>query len=194
MLFPEADLAVGDKTFEEFHQGIMDTEKGIELMKEKGIIKDGPAAHKKISKSEWKEIYNDLKKIESKYKDDFLKANILGIAGTIGGKISAMLGAFIGGTIGGLAGFAVALFSGKNVWEGAKEGFRIGTNLGQIITGAPVAIIAGLGMPVLKDSLRNKVADEQSNYLQQKFNISDAKDEIIKIEPVHNLNYDLVLK
>jgi hypothetical protein len=193
LLFPEADLAVGDKSFEEFHQVIKDTEKGIELMKEKGIIEGDPGA-KKMSEAEWKEVYNDLKKIENKYKDDFLKLNVLGIAGTIAGKIAGMFGGMIGGIIGGMVGFVIALFSGKNVVEGAKEGFRMGTNLGQLILGAPAVAVAGFGTIALKNDLRNQVADEQSNYLQQKFNISDSQDKIVKMEPAHNLNYDLVLK
>jgi hypothetical protein len=193
-LFPEADLAVGNKSFEEFHQVIKDTEKGIELMKEKGILGNASPAEKKISESEWKNVYNDLKNIESKYQDDFLVLNILGAAGTIAGKISGAIGGIIGGIVGAFAGFVVALFSGKNVLEGASEGFRIGTNIGQLITGIPVATVVGLGTPILKNSLRNKVADEQSQYLQQKYNISDAKDEVIKVEPTYNSNYNLMLK
>ncbi|MBC7826537.1 MAG: VCBS repeat-containing protein [Chitinophagaceae bacterium] len=193
LLFPEADLAVGEKSFEEFHQVIKDTEKGLELMKEKGILGDSVAARKKMTEAEWKEVYTGLKDIENKYKDDFLKLNVLGIGGTIFGKIGGLLGGMIGGVLGGLTGFVVALFSGNNVVEGAKQGFRIGTNLGQLILGAP-AVPLGFFTIVAKNSLRNQVAAEQSNYLQEKFKISDSKDEITKIEPAGNLNYDLVLK
>ena len=189
VMFPEADLAVGKKSFEEFYQVIKDTEKGLDLMVEKGIIKKSPHA-KKMSEAEWREVYDELKAIESKYEKDFKELNEMAIPGNFLVKVFGAIGATIGSLVGGLIGFVVGLFSG-NISAGVKEGARIGSNFLQLVFGLP-----GLGLGaysfVSKNSLRNQIADEQSQKLMEKYDIADEKD---KPEPeAPPLNYDLILK
>jgi RHS repeat-associated protein len=176
-LFPEADLAVGEKTFDEFYQVVTDTQEGVKLAKERGAFGNHshPALKKEISKQKWEKIYTDLKAIERKYEFIFKLLNIIGIGSHLGpvmGSLGGMGGGIVGAVIGGIGGFFVGLFTGKNVLKGmesgAKIGFKIGFNSLQAIVGGIAGYGAGLLMPIAKDRLRIKVAGEQDNYLKEK--------------------------
>lgn len=192
-LFTEADLAVGNKSFDEFYDVVKNTESGIELMKEKGDIGESTPMRKKLSKDEWKGVYGDLKAIEEKYKDKMVELNIIGFVGTVAGKISSVFGAIIGGVIGGLVGFVAALLSRKNVWDGLQQGIRMGSNIGSLL-GVPVAVLLGFGTTIMKDDLRTRAANEQSNYLQKRFNITDREDKGYEVKPLEQMRYDFVLQ
>jgi RHS repeat-associated protein len=166
-VFPEDDLAVGNKTFEEFYQVIVDTERGLDLMQDKGIITttDKP---RRLTKDYWKRIYGGLKSIESKYRDRFAAISFLGTAGIIAAPITGLIGGALGGLIGAIIGFFA-----KPGFEGLKNGAKTGFIIGQAILGAGVGITLGLGL--WKGSVRNEVAEEQSNYLKKEISTITAK-------------------
>ncbi len=175
-LNPEIDLAVGEKSFKEFYQVVKDTEKGIELMKEKGVLgaNDEPALNK-LSEKQWEGIYHDLKAIENRYSADFTFSKIVGAGSILGLFAGTIAGAVIGvgiALLAGLGGFLVEGFTGGNSLEGIEtgvtKGFEITFNSVQSILGAVVGNVAGLAQPAERDRLRDVIADKQSAYMERK--------------------------
>ncbi len=176
-LTPESDLAVGDKTFAQFHQVVRDTEKGIELMQEKGII-DRSKRAERLSKEQWAGIYQGLKSIENKYSVALGFMNFLGVGGRLAGPLAGLVGGMVGGEIGAIGGFFAALFSGKNVAKGAARAAESGFVIGQAVLGVVVGTVAGVATNAMKNELRNEVADKQSTYLRER--IHEIKEEMMK--------------
>src|SRR6266508_2656626 len=174
-LSPESDLAVGEKTFEEFYQVVADTEKGLELMQKKGVIKttEKPAISR-LSKDEWMGIYKDLKSIESSYDFSFGALDLLGIGGALAGPLAGLVGGIIGGIIGAIGGFLAGLLTGENVFKEMASGAESVFIFGQTIFGVGIGAVAGLGAPPLKDALRNTVADKESAYMNKKISEIDS--------------------
>jgi RHS repeat-associated protein len=176
-LTPESDLAVGDKSFAEFYQVVKDTEKGIELMQEKGII-DRSKPPDRLTKTQWAGIYRGLKSIEDQYSVALGLLNFLGVGGRLVGPLTGLVGGVLGAAIGAVGGFFAALFSGKNVAKGAARAAESGFVVGQAILGVGLGTIAGLGTNVMKNQLRNEAAEKQSAYLRER--IYDIKEEMMK--------------
>jgi RHS repeat-associated protein len=173
-LFPEADLAVGEKTFEQFYQVVANTERSVELMRKKGVI--GGGGKHEITKAQWKDIYNDLKAIESKYSLTFDTLNVVGFLARLTGPLAGLIGGGLVAEILAIGRFFGALFTGHNVAEGASKWAEIGSISGQAIFGVGLGTIASLGTQPLKDALRTEVANKQSYYLRKKIEeIESAK-------------------
>ena len=165
-LTPESDLAVGDKSFAEFYQVVKDTEKGLELMQQKGAL-DKSQPVERLSKERWVRIYKGLKAIENSYGFALATMNFLGVAGRLAGPVAGLVGGLLGAGIGAIGGFFAALFSGKNVAKQAANWAENGFVRGQAYLGAGVGTVAGLLMPLMKNQLRNEVAAKQSEYLRE---------------------------
>ncbi|MEK6281257.1 MAG: SpvB/TcaC N-terminal domain-containing protein [Acidobacteriota bacterium] len=175
-LNPEIDLAVGEKSFKEFYQVVKDTETGIELMREKGVLGDNndPSINK-ISEKQWEGIYNDLKAIENNYSTDFTFSKIVGAGSILGLFAGTIAGAVIGAGIAfltGLGGFLVEGFTGGNSLErietAVTKAFDITFNSVQSILGVGVGNVLGLAQPAERDRLRDVIAEKQSAYMQGK--------------------------
>lgn len=142
VMFPEADLAVRGKSFEDFMALVHDNEKALKLMQDKLVMTSGLSEHK-LSEKEWRSVYDGLKKVEDEYEDSFLLLNaggILPILGMIGGAIGAMLGAVAGAIIGTFVSmFTNAKWKSYGIVTGSEtigEGASWGQFIGGLIFGA----------------------------------------------------------
>lgn len=192
-LIPEADLAVGQKSFEEFYRVIQDTEKGIELMIEKGIIEKKENLTKR-TKEDWRKTYDDLKEIENKFTPHFTIANVIGSAGMLSGVITGATVGAVWGLVEGILGFFSALASGENVFKGFLDNFLRGFHSMATLTGFATANIVGLGTPLAKDNLRKKIAEEQKDYLKKEFDLPNLEAKQIEDQVTHNLGLEQLIK
>ncbi|MBO9703281.1 MAG: insecticidal toxin complex protein [Sporocytophaga sp.] len=187
----EIDLAVGKKSFEEFYKVVLDTEKGIELMKEKGAFgKDEKPAIARLTKEEWKDIYNNLKAIEEKndVKDAWYNIRkgmsigfiVSGISIAITSMAFKNTGLAVLGCLLLLYGAAPDLFAkiGGYIGEAIGEGIgrfwgKTGEVSGQAIGVAIGGNIFGLGWGVAKDNARNDTASQESGSLRSRYGFED---------------------
>lgn len=160
LMFPEADLAVRGKSFEDFMALVRDNEKALELMQDKGVITKGHSKLGKISEKEWRNVYEGLKKVEDEYEDAFFLLNgggLIPIIGMIAGTIGAMIGTIIGAIVGAFIGVFSSRKSksyGNSIT--GSEWIGEGASFGQLIGGA-IFGLAGLIASLFKSKWPNPV-------------------------------------
>ncbi|WP_245598395.1 SpvB/TcaC N-terminal domain-containing protein [Sporocytophaga myxococcoides] len=186
----EIDLAVGKKSFEEFYQVVLDTEKGLALMKEKGVFgKEEKATIAKLTKEDWKGIYDNLKAIEEKndvknvwYKIRMGASLVFAVGGIVTlmaanstglkvlGAILALYGAF--GDLFANIGGHIGQFIGEVVY-GSIKGGESGRIRGQAYGVAIGGNVLGLGLGIVKDLGRDEIADQESGSLRSRYGFED---------------------
>lgn len=151
LMYPEADLAVRGKSFEDFMAVVRDNEKAMELMQDKGVISRGHSKKGKLSEKEWRNVYDGLQKAENKYDDIFFVINVGGIFPILG-MIGGTIGTIVGAIIGAIVGLLVSLFT-KSPWKRYDNGISGPKMLGDAISIGQTLGGALLGLPGLISSL-----------------------------------------
>jgi RHS repeat-associated protein len=186
LMFPEADLAVRGKSFEDFMAVVHDNEKALELMQDKGVITRGHSRKGKLTEKEWRSVYDGLKKAEDEYEDTFLLLNIGGlvpIVGMIVGTIGALLGTIVGAIVGiFIGGFSDRKMKSYGAGITGSEWIGEAASFGQLAGGG----IAALPM-VLISLFKSKVVMKAANDDESTVVVKALDDRGLKVKgPLHS--------